>query len=401
MADLLITEEIKTFLAENGQRSPEEVALMAAKRPDLPMAFIAQQVKGRAKCARKLPSWAANEDVAFPKSLALEQCSSEAAARYKAGLVGTGKAAADLTGGFGVDGRFLADQFDRFWHFERDEELAAVVRHNYEVLGLAQKVQVRPQDGVAGLRALPERLDLIYLDPARRDERSYRVSALEDCEPNAVAVWEELLWRAERVMLKASPGLDVSLALSQLSSVAEVHVLSLGNECKELLFLAQRDFRGEPRIHCVNIASENRLERFEFSLPEEAALEAVVGIPSTYLYEPNASILKAGAFKSVANRYGVRALNPRTRLYCSAAERVAGFPGRVFAIEGKGALNAKVARRLFPDQRANVISRNSGMPAEELKRKLKLKDGGERFAIGAAVSGIGRQLFACRLVNVE
>ncbi|MEM9158235.1 MAG: class I SAM-dependent methyltransferase [Verrucomicrobiota bacterium] len=376
----LLTPEIKEFIAANRGVSAEDLALKAKKVSELPMAFIAQQVKGRAKIFRKLPSWFANEQVVFPKSLSLEQCSSEAAARYKAGLV-EGKSAIDLTGGYGVDTRFLCDRFEKVTHVERQGELTEIVRENALAFGIGETLECVEGDGLEILRERKGRFDLIYADPARRDDRSLKVSAFEDCEPNLIACWEELLERGSTVMVKASPGLDVSRGLEQLSGVFASHIVSVENECKEVLFLARQGSSDEPRIHCVNILKNGEVERFAFSMSEERALDGEYGALGRYLYEPNASVMKGGGFKSFAKEVGLPLASQRTRFLCGDALNE-GFPGRVFEILDTANVGAKEAKGMFPGRKANVIARNCGMGAEELKKKLKLKDGGEWFAIG-------------------
>lgn len=392
--------EIKNFISKHANESPEALALMAGRYPELPMPFIAQQVKGRARSRSKLPSWHANEDVVFPKSLALEQCTSEAVARFRASLLGGGGAAFDLTGGYGVDARFLAETFERYWYCERDEALAEIAAENFKVFGLSDTVAVTRGDGMEALAGFDGALDLIFLDPARRDGRSLRVSALDRCEPNAREHWDRLLARASRVALKTSPGLDVSSALADLAAVEAVYVISVENDCKELLVVGREGFDGEARIHCVNIRKEGTFEELSFYLSEEKELEGDFAPPGRYLLEPNASIMKAGGFKAVSKKWNLRALNPRTRLY-GCDQPPLDFQGRVFEIVGDVPIGGKDAKRLFPKRRANVISRNSGMTAEELRKKLGLKEGGELFAIGAAVSGVGRRLYACKLLRSE
>lgn len=400
MQSTIITEEIKAIVRKFADTPPEQIALKRDKQSEVPFAFIAQQIKGRSRIQKKLPSWHANEDVAFPKSLPLEQCSSEVAAMYKSELVEEGLVGVDLTGGFGVDARFFADKFSRFHYFEQDKDLAEIADWNFKCLGLGEKVKVGIGNGIELLDSVEGEIDFVFVDPARRDQRSMKVSAFEDCEPNLVEVWDALLAKARTVIVKASPGLDLSLGISQLRGVFEVHVLSVANECKELLFVARRGFEGKPCIHCVNILKSGERSVFSFSLDDEAKAKTVVGIPTKFLYEPNASIMKAGAFKTICGKYAVRALNPRTRLYCSN-ELIRDFPGKIFRINNIGSLTVGNAKRFFPKRKANVISRNSGMTAEDLRKKLKLKDGGSQFAIGATVSDVGRQLFACELVKVD
>lgn len=394
----MLNPDIKAFISKHQKRSPEELALMAGKYPELPMPFIAQQVKGRAKVRSKLPSWFENPDVAFPKSLALEQCTSELVARFRASLIVPGEKAIDLTGGFGVDGRFLAEKFGSYTYCERDEELAAIAKSNFVTFGLAGTVECLAGDGVERLRESQGAYDLIFVDPARRDERSFKVSALESCEPDVSGCWEELLGRAGQVAVKLSPGLDVSSVLSELACIEKVYVISFENDCKELFVLAREGFRGEARIHCVNLRKDGSVDAIDFLLSEEKESEGEFAPPGKFLCEPNASIMKAGGFKSVSKKWGLKALNPRTRLY-GAVSVPEFFQGRVFEILDEAPIGAKEAKRLFPKKKANVISRNSGMSAEELRKKIGLKEGGELFAIGAAVSGVGRRLYACKLVK--
>lgn len=394
----MLSPEIKEFIAKNAKRSPEDLALLAGRYPDLPMAFIAQQVKGRARTRSKLPSWHGNADVVFPKSLALEQCTSEAVARYRSRILDSGGIAFDITGGFGVDARFIAETFDRYLYHERDGELAAFAAENFETFGLAEKVVVTQADGMEALRSYEGDLDLVYVDPARRDRRSYRVSALEGCEPNILEEWDFLLSRAKRVAVKTSPGLDISSVLSDLSGVESLYVISVENDCKELFVVARKDFDGEARIHCVNIRKDGDIDELSFFMSEEKESETEFAAPGKYLLEPNASIMKSGGFKAVSNKWSLKALNPRTRLY-GCEEPPVDFQGRVFEIVDDVAIGGKDVKRLFPKKKANVISRNSGMTAEELRKKLGLKEGGELFAIGAAVTGVGRRLYACKLIR--
>ncbi|MBC2605726.1 class I SAM-dependent methyltransferase [Pelagicoccus albus] len=393
----MLTKEIKKFIADHAKHSPEQLALLAGKYPDLPMPFIAQQVKGRARMRSKLPSWHENPDIVFPQSLSLEQCTSELVARYRSTLL-EGNTAFDLTGGFGVDGRFLAERFERYFYNERDEELAKVAESNFAVFGLAEKVACSVGDGLEALRAHTGELDLIYVDPARRDQRSFKVSALVSCEPNILETWDEMLGRAKQVAVKTSPGLDLSSVLNDLHSIESIYVISVENDCKELFLKARKGFEGEATIHCVNLRKGGGVDELSFKLSDEKEADGEFAPPGKYLLEPNASIMKAGGFKSVSKKWGLKALNPRTRLY-GADEIVEDFQGRVFEILEDTSIGGKEAKKLFPKKKANVISRNSGMTAEELRKKLGLKEGGELFAIGAAVTGVGRRLYSCRLVK--
>ena len=258
-----LTADLKTRIRD-GSESPESIALMAKRYPDLPMAFIAQQVKAWQRIRKKLPSWFANEDIEFPNTLPLEQCSSELAAKYRASLL-QGESLADLTGGFGVDAFAFASEFSKVYHLERDESLSRLVARNVRALALEEKFQVIHANGIQWLDSQKSRFDVLYLDPARRDVRGLKVSSLKACEPNLSQVWENLLSRAEIVAVKLSPGLDIDAALKELAGIYEVHVLSLGNECKECCFLAKKGWGGEAKIVCANCGVGHGWCRFEFS----------------------------------------------------------------------------------------------------------------------------------------
>ena len=397
MPNSLLTPEIKSFIEERGDCSADEVALLAPKYPELPIPFIARQIAGRKRVKSKLPSWHENPDTVFPQTLSLEQCSSERAAQYKAGLV-NGKICADLTGGFGVDARFMADRVEKLFFCEKDEELAAIVESNFAAFGISDKVDCQACDGVKWQREYEAKLDFIYIDPARRDSRSFKISKLSECEPDPLAIWHELLGKADRVMLKASPGLDVDQALRELDHVEAVHVVSVQGECKELLLIGNDSFGGEATIVCVDLLADGSVARHEFLRSEEKEMEGSYALYERYLYEPNASIMKAGGFKTFGSKIGLPLLNPRTRYYTSK-EFIEDFPGRVFWVEKEGELNRKSARELFPEGKANVVARNAGMSTAELKAKLKLKDGGEAFAIGCRDASTYRLLLRCKRVK--
>jgi len=397
MSEEFLSAEARAFIRERSDRSADEIALLAPKYPDLPIPFIARQVAGRKRVKSKLPSWHENPNTVFPPTLSLEQCSSERAAGYKAGLA-TGRVAADLTGGFGVDARSFADSVEKLFFCERDEELLSLTKSNFAAFGLDEKVDCHVGDGVAWFREYEGRLDFVYMDPARRDARSFKVSKLSECEPDPLAIWSELLEKADRVMLKASPGLDVDQALRELEYVEAVHVVSVEGECKELLLIGNRAFAGEATIYCVDLLADGSMTQHAFLRSEEKAMEGSYALYERYLYEPNASIMKAGGFKTFGASIGLPLLNPRTRYYTSK-ELVEDFPGRVFWVEKEGELNRKSARELFPEGKANIVARNAGMSTAELKAKLKLKDGGDAFAIGCRDASTYRLLLRCKRVQ--
>ena len=393
----LLNPEIKAFIREHADENPETLALQSKRYSDLPMAFIARQVKARQRIQKKLPTWHGNDDVVFPGSLSLEQCSSETAADDKAGLF-EGGTMADLTGGLGVDALAFSKKFERVFHIERSAELSEIVSANVEVLGKTSIVETITGDGFEWLDTYDGELDLLYVDPARRDGRDLKVSALAECEPNLTLVWEQLLKRAKRVAVKLSPGLDIDSIRSELRSIREIHVISVANECKETFCVAEDAYKDEAKITCVNERSSGHWDRFTFLRSEEKALVGEFVKCGHYLYEPNASIMKAGAFKAFGKSMCLPALHPRTRFYTSDELREQ-FPGRVFEIVDTGEIRSKVARTLFPDGKANTFARNAGITSDALKRKLKLGDGGDWFAIGTTDASEQRLLLKCDRVQ--
>ncbi len=389
-----LTEELKARIRAFASESPESIALKAMQYPDLPIAFIAQQVKARQRIQKKLPTWQANEDIVFPDSLALEQCSSESVAKHKASLL-AGESLADLTGGFGVDAFAFSESFDRVYHIERDRELSSIVAQNARTLGKDEVIRVISGDGLEWLEGREETFDVVYVDPARRDARSFKVSALSDCEPDVAKAWEFLLSKGKRVALKLSPGLDVDSILKELPGIREIHILSVRNECKECFCIAESGYAKEVLIVCSEQDKSGAWTRFSFLRSGEKALDGDYSALGRYLYEPNASIMKGGGFKTFGKEQGLKLIHKRTRFYTSD-DRISGFPGRVFEVLERGELRSKSARRLFPECRANVLARNAGMSSDALKRKLRLADGGDLFAIGTTDISESRVLLKCR-----
>lgn len=389
-----LSDNVKRFIRENAHMGAQRIALQASRYPDLPIAFIAQQVKGRAQVEKKLPTWHANEDIVFPSSLSLEQCTSEQVARFKS-LLADGGSGIDITGGFGVDSFFLAQRLDRMTYVERNAELAAIAEANFKTFGAGDVVSSFSGDGLAYLTNSHETHDLVYVDPARRDSRGLKVSALGACEPDIVANWEMLLAKGKQVLVKTSPGLDIEQALRELSHVAAVYVIATGSECRELLFQAHCDYEEETVIHCVDLDDDGPDATFSFLLSDEKQREVNCIDVGKYLYEPNAALMKAGPFKLIAARMNCPAVHPRSRFFSSNSLR-REFPGRVFEILDAMPLSRKAAKRSFPEGKANVISRNCGLTADELRRKLKLADGGEIYAIGTRLANETRRVFRCR-----
>lgn len=355
--------------------------------------WFLQQVEGRERTADKLPSFAAIEDWWYPVRLSCEQCSSELAARYKASLV-SGYRMVDLTGGFGVDTYFLSEHFDHTDYVEQNSELCRIAEHNF---ALANKpVTIHNTSAEAFLFSSPHGeagWGFIFLDPARRDSHGGKVFRLEDCTPNVVELLPVLLQHSKRLMIKLSPMLDLTQAVNALSQVTwDIHVVAIKNEVKEVLLLSG----GSGQITAIDLSHPK--QAFTFTREEESASEAVCQpggrsvfcqSQSVYLCEPNAAILKAGAYKLVGERFGLHKLDINTHLYTSETP-VENFPGRVWKIQ------EQLPNHKLQITNANVLVRNYPLTAEQLKKKLHLRDGGTEYIIGCRVDGKPTVLLAER-----
>jgi len=408
----------KEFIRAHARADVRQLALQGTKQTEVNLPFALDQISGRQTAQHKLPSWAVIDDIVYPPHLSMEQCSSEQTARYKGALarrwmdVDEGSNATfsfvDLTGGFGVDFSFIAAALSRSTvrpvtsiYVERQVQLCETARENFLLLGL-QQAQVVCADCVEYLRQM-EPVNLIYVDPARRDGHGARTYAISDCTPDVVTLQPLLLQKARRVLLKLSPMLDWRKAVSDLGgeNVREMHIVSVANECKELLLVmepisrlsTQSDNVPEPgmRLLCVN---DNSI--FEASLPLSSQSVPSATVVGGYLYEPNASIMKAGCFAELATRYGVQPVGPNSHLFV-ADTMIAGFPGRVFRLEAVSTLNKRELRqKLGGLKQANIAVRNFPLQVADLRRRLKISEGGSTYIFATTLADKSHVLLITR-----
>lgn len=394
-----ISAETQLFIREHSSDDVRALALQAKKYPDIDMPTAITQIAGRKIAADKIPSWREIEKIWYPKHLSLEQCSSEITARYKARLW-QGDSLADLTGGFGIDCSFLAAGFKSATYVERQEELCEIAAHNFPLLNL-NHINIRNEDGVAYLQTMSP-VDCIFLDPARRNEHGGKAVAISDCEPDVAKLEGLLLRKANRVMIKLSPMLDLSQALKELTHTQEVHILSVNNECKELLILLGQTSPAEISIHCVNLSTKGNQEEqhFTFTREQEQHSECTyTDTLETYLYEPNASLLKAGAFRSIASVYPVRKLHPNSHLYTSAT-LIENFPGRIFRIINQCSFNKKEIKENLADlKKANITVRNFPATVAELRKRIKLSEGGDAYLFASTLNDGQKVLIRCERIS--
>ena len=382
-----VNQSTLDYIRQHADEDVRQLALRGHKCPDVDLQYALEQIAGRQKARTKLPSWAAIDGIVYPPHLSMEQCSSEVTARYKASIAGKGALFVDLTAGFGVDMAFISQGFQKPVHVEQQPQLCAISSENFRLLGL-NHIEVVCGDGVAYLHTM-RHADLLFIDPARRDVHGGRTYDISDCTPNVLEILDEMLEKADRVMIKLSPMLDWRKAVADLGKVNEVHIISVDNECKELLLILSKT-KKPLRVFCVN---------------NDECFEVVEGISSQprplpqdmrYLYEPNASVMKAGCFALIEQRFGVVQLERNSHLFVSDKE-ILGFPGRQFLIEKRTSMNKRELKATLADvDQANITVRNFPMSVAELRKRLKLKEGGDVYIFATTISDEGHQLLVCR-----
>lgn len=389
----LTTSQIQ-FIKEHAADDLARLLLSAAKYPGMDIPFLVDQIAARRQIREKLPSWHENERLVFPAKITAEQCSSEQTAAYKQELIDEDWTVCDLTGGLGIDSYFLSRKAKHLTYIERFPIYCEAAEYNFSVLGAAN-ITVVNGDVTQLVETLPE-VDAFYIDPARRGESNKRVFALQDCEPDLPGLLPELLKRSPRVIAKLSPMADIQMTLELLPGTTSVHVLSVKNECKELLFVTERGAEGrQPLIRCINFGT-NGLQSFLFTMEEERNAGLILAERvGTYLYEPNVSVLKAGAFKQIAVRMEVKKLQVSSHLYTSD-QLIPGFPGRRFRVDEILPFTGKLCKglsKILPQ--ANITVRNFPLSVEELRKRTKIADGGSVFLFATTLSDGEKVLVRC------
>lgn len=425
-----MNQATQDFIRQHQDDDVRQLDFLGSKYPEVDMPFALDQIRGRKMARVKLPRWASLEGIIYPPHISMEQCSSESTALYKAELAarllglpasssGTEMKAeneiefVDLTGGFGVDFSYIAAQLGvKSMYVERQAHLCEAAKENFGRLGLKNAI-VKNGDGIEVLHSFhPKKKDaasdddslgitydrprsllktnlglkIIFIDPARRDDAGNKVVSLKDCTPDVTVLQEEMLSKADYVIIKLSPMLDWHRAISELSHVREVHIISVNNECKELLLvLSARNMGENLRIYCINDAQSFVCDELDMESSQ------VKIAPSTleemqYLYEPNASLMKAGCFGVLSGRYDARMLSKNSHLFVSQAP-IEAFPGRSFRIIAVSSFNKKeLKRHLSGITKANIATRNFPLSVAELRKRLKLKDGGETYIFATTLS---------------
>ncbi len=386
----LINSQLQQFIIAHEYDDEKALVLKHKTIHGIPSSVIADQIVGRRKAKIKIPTFVTTSNIIYPPGINLEQCSSEATAIFKSNQV-KGKVLADLTGGLGIDTFFMSKRFDSTHYIETNNKILEIAKHNHKQLGVSS-IQYHNQTSESFLANTDLYFDLIYIDPSRRIIGNQKVFKLSDCEPNVVALQDTIFHKSNRLLVKNSPWLDIQQGLKELQFVKKVFIVSFENECKEVLFFAEKNFAGEPVMETINLFSNNPADSYSFYFSDERKTEIGFSKPETYLYEPNASILKAGAFKSIGHHFGLKKIHPSTHLYTSR-NLIEFFPGRVFKIEGYVKPERSSVKLFFSENKANITTRNYPLSPDQIKKKTGLNDGGEKYLIG--FSGEKEKYLAC------
>lgn len=391
-----LTPSIADFIKKHADDDVRKLALCKNSISGDELKFALQQIEGRQKAKQKLTSWASNENIIFPVKLSMEQCSSEQTAKYKQSIAGVGKLMADLTGGFGIDFFYISKNYQQAYYVEMNKELCEIARHNFDILDKGCEVcNTNANDFLTEHQN--QTFDLLYIDPARRDANGRKTVAPSDCLPDLTQMQTILRNQSKKVIVKYSPMLDIQTAIKELDGISGIYVISVNNECKELLLIQDFLKKDSPiKVTCTNINKEV-IEEFSFSYEEEK--ESPVEIASSignYIYEPNSSIMKAGAYRTITKEWSIKPLEINSHLYTSD-NLIDGFQGRKFKVLGTCKLNKKDFGNQFPNiNQANISVRNCPFKPDEIRKKLKLKEGGDFYIFATTLSDKSIVIIGCK-----
>ena len=437
-----IQQKIREFVAQNWQKDTQSLILGLSAHLRMYAQAVGEQVQGKKKAQYKLPTWFSDENIVYPPALNMEQCSSEKTAKFKAEMVfnevfgeilttpnaslkSRGTILADLTGGFGVDVVFFAEKFEKILYFEQNKALFEVAKHNFKTLKInniesvsensidffSNNQQDNQQNNKENQNLNIDFFDCIYLDPARRNENAQKIAQLSDCEPNILAIKDKLFEKTNFILLKTSPMLDISKAVLELENVIKIWVVAVENECKEVLYLLKKEDNQQNNqqktlpIIAVNFLknyqNDSEIQLFESDFFAEKNTKSLrYSIPSKYLYEPNAPLMKIGCFEQIASHFSIEKIAQNSHLYTSEMLK-SNFLGRIFEITNICKLDKKEILKLIPSKKANISVRNSPLSVEKIKEKIGLKDGGDVFMFVTTQENTEVIVIICRKASKE
>lgn len=369
----ILNIEIQKFISDNLKTDISKILLKGTNFKNTDTKEIIEQIEAKNKCRKKLPTWFSSEKIYYPNKLNIEQTSSEVTASYKSQLF-FGHSIIDITGGFGVDCFYFSKHFESITHCEINLELSTIVRYNYEQLHV-KSIKTINSNGIDYIVSTKNNYDWIYIDPSRRHEIKGKVFFLKDCLPNIPLQIYNLFKYANNIAVKTSPLLDLSIGINELKQVKDIHIIAVKNEVRELLWILEKEYKGEITVKTANIIDSNT-EVFSFSLKDESTSNVNYSNPTKYLYEPNAAILKSGAFNSISEQLSISKLHQHSHLYTS--NELLEFPGRSFEILTIIDYNKKNLKSLSISQ-ANITIRNFPETVIQIRKKHRIKDGGNTY----------------------
>lgn len=372
MFNKLLRSDIQQFIAQNLHSDVAQLALKPNPFPEVDWSLILQQIQARQKSEKKLPTWFATPNVLYPTKLSIEQCSSEILAKHKSKAI-NGKKIIDLTGGFGVDTYYFAQTFEKVIHAEINTDLCQIVAHNAKQLNL-KNLEVKSGDGREILTQINQQFDWIYIDPARRDQQQKKVFRLSDCTPNVVDLLDDYFAFSDKILIKTAPLLDISQGLKDLPFVEKIEIVSLQNEVRELLWYINKNNTQKPKIVATDYSTDEK--SIQLSLPIDDDTTTKYSNPLQFLYEPSPALMKSGNFNYISRYFDVEKLDQNAHLYTSTTLK--DFWGRRFKVLETLPFSKKTMKN-WTNQKANISCRNFPMKPEEIKKKFKIKDGGDQY----------------------
>ncbi|WP_264554154.1 class I SAM-dependent methyltransferase [Flavobacterium sp. N2038] len=389
----ILHQNIQDFISQNCGASITKLALQKNPFPEVDWILILNQIEAKTKAKEKLPTWFSTENIVYPSKISIEQTSSEKTAAYKSSLI-EGETIIDLTGGFGVDDYYFAKKFKVVAHCEINEELSSVVKHNLQQLNV-KNCFCYAGDSANILKESETKWDWIYIDPSRRNDAKGKVFMLKDCLPNVPDSLDFYFEKTNSILIKTAPLLDISAGLSELKFVKNIHIIALENEVKELLFEIHKNYSGKISLKTANILKE-KTETFDFILNDESEFLSY-HLPQKYLYEPNAAIMKSGGFDEVSSAFKINKLHKHSHLYTS--EDLIDFPGRTFEIEKMIPFSKNEMKTELLNKQANITTRNFPETVENIRKKWKVKNGGNIYCFFTTDKNDNKIVLICRKIT--
>lgn len=389
----LLHPDIQEFINKNIDKKVAKLALQKNPFPEMEWIAVLNQIEAKNKSKDKLPHWFAAKNIIFPSKISVEQTSSEKTAYYKSEIV-SGENLIDLTGGFGVDAFYFAKKFKNVIHCEINSELSQIVKHNFEQLN-TKNIHCHTGDSLEILTQLNSKYDWIYIDPSRRNDAKGKVFMLKDCLPNVPEHLDFLFHYSDKILIKTAPLLDISAGLSELKNVKSVHIVALENDVKELLWELHKGYLGKTNLKTVNIVKEKQ-DTFEFILDENHEIPEY-GLPENYVYEPNSAIMKSGGFDEIGTFYKLKKLHKHSHLYTNS--EIIPFPGRIFEIESSFQYHKKEMKNFLEGKQFNITTRNFPETVESIRKKWKIKDGGNQYCFFTTDENDNKIVLICKKIN--